>query len=117
MISKHNSLLETLGFLRVALLLLALLNILLPLIEILIPLTAGDEGHDFWSIMTGIIAPVMAPLLVVVLLFDYIMTRVRAADAADDDELRRGFIRIARIELAMLGLMLLFWVPYFIFKL
>ena len=116
MISKHNSLFAALGFLRIALLVLALLNILLPLIEILIPLTAEGDGHHFWSVMTGIIAPVMAPLLIVVILFDYIMTRVRAVDA-DDNELRTGFIRIGRIELAMLGLMLLFWVPYFVFKL
>ena len=104
-----------LGFLRIALLTLALLNILLPLLEILVPLTAEDDEHHLWSVMTGIIAPVMAPLLIVVILFDYIMTRVRAADT--DGELRTGFIRIGRIELAMLGLMLLFWVPYFILKL
>ena len=101
-----------LGF---TLLSLALLNILLPLIEMLIPFTATDDEHHLWSVMTGIIAPVMAPLLIVVILFDYIMTRVRAADA--DGELRTGFIRIGRVELAMLGLMLLFWVPYFTFKL
>ena len=113
--SKHTDLLPALGFLRIALFILALLNILLPLIEILVPLTTRDNEHQFWSLMTGIIAPVMAPLLIVVILFDYIMTRVRAADA--DGELRTKFIRIGRVELAMLGLMLLFWVPYFIFKL
>ena len=113
--SKHPDLLPTLGFLRIALLIAALINILLPMIEILVPLTAGDDEHRLWSVMTSVIAPVMAPLLIVVVLFDYIMTRVRAADT--DGELRTEFIRIGRIELAMLGLMLLFWVPYFILKL
>jgi hypothetical protein len=115
MIAKHSNLLSTLGFLRIALLISALLNIVPPLIEMLVPLTAGDDEHNLWSVLTGVIAPVIAPLLGVVILFDYIMTRVRAADA--DGELRTRFIQIGRIELAMLGLMLLFWVPYFILKL
>lgn len=113
--SKHPGLLSALGFLRLALFTLALLNILLSLVEILIPLTATANEHHFWPVMTGIIAPVMAPLLIVVILFDYIMTRVRAADA--EDALRTRFIRIGRIELAMLVLMLLFWIPYFVLKL
>lgn len=115
MISKYSNLLPTLGFLRTALLISALLNIVPPLIEMLVPLTGADDEHHLWSVLTSVIAPVIAPLLVVVILFDYIMTRVRAADA--DGELRTRFIQIGRIELAMLGLMLLFWVPYFILKL
>ena len=115
MISKHSNLLPALGFLRLALLISALLNIVLPLVEILVPLTTGDDKYHLWSVLTNVIAPVIAPLLVVVILFDYIMTRVRATDA--DGELRTRFILIGRIELLMLGLMLLFWVPYFILKL
>jgi hypothetical protein len=115
MISKHNNLLPALGFLRIALLIAALLNIVPPLIEILVPLTAGNNEHHLWSVLTRVITPVIAPLLLVVILFDYIMTRVRAADA--DGDQRTRFIQIGRIELAMLGLMLLFWVPYFMLKL
>ncbi len=115
MISKHSNLLPALGFLRIALLIAALLNIVPPLIEILVPLTAGDDEHHLWSVLTRVITPVIAPLLVVGILFDYIMSRVRAADAGG--ELRTQFIQIGRIELAVLGLMLLFWVPYFILKL
>ena len=115
MISKPSNLLPALGFLRLALLISALPNMVLPLVEILVPLTTGDDKHHLWSVLTSVIAPVIAPLLVVVILFDYIMTRVRAADA--DGELRTRFILIGRIELLMLGLMSLFWVPYFILKL
>ena len=75
----------------------------------------ATDGAVQELILTRVITPVIAPLLVVVILFDYIMTRVRAADS--DGELRSRFIQIGRIELAMLGLMLLFWVPYFILKL
>ena len=54
----------------------------------------------------------MAPLIIVVLLFDYIMSRVRAADAEGVE--RDRFARICRIELGMLLLTLLIWVPFFI---
>jgi hypothetical protein len=66
-----------------------------------------------WTVLTTVIAPVLAPLFIVVILFDYIMSRVRAADA--DGELRGLFVSIGRIELAVIGICLLFWVPYFIF--
>jgi hypothetical protein len=70
MTSKHNSLLARLGFLRIALISFALLNILLPLIEILVPTTAQSDGHNLWSVFTTIISPVMAPLFIVVLFLD-----------------------------------------------
>ena len=56
--------------------------------------------------------PVLAPILVVVILFDYIMSRVRAADA--DGLLRTRFTRMARIDLLVMVVTLLFWIPYFI---
>ncbi len=115
MISKYNKLLPALGFLRIALLIAALLNIMLPLIDTLVPLAVSADEHHLWSVLTRVITPVIAPLLIVVILFDYIMTRVRAADAVG--ELRTRFIQIGQIELAALALMLLFWVPYFILKL
>ena len=46
-----------------------------------------------------------------VLLFDYIMSRVRAADAEGAERAR--FVRIGRIELAAMLLNLAIWIPYF----
>ena len=115
MTSKDNNWLPELGFLRSALLGLALLNILLPLLGMLLPFAAPDNGHNLWSILTRVIAPVMAPLFITVILFDYVMSRVRAADA--EGEPRRLYTSIGRIELAMIGISLLFWVPYFAFLL
>jgi hypothetical protein len=115
MASKDHNWLTALGFLRTALLGLALLNILLPLIGIVFPLVAAGNERNTWTVLTTVVAPVIAPLFIVVILFDYIMSRVRAADA--DGELRALFVSIGRIELAMIGISLLFWVPYFAFKL
>jgi hypothetical protein len=115
MTSKHNGLLARLGILRMALILLALLNILLPLIGILAPMSAQGDDHSQWSVLMTVIAPVMAPLFVVVLFFDYIMSRVQAADAEGTQ--RKDYTLIGRITLVVIGFNLLFWVPYFIWLL
>ena len=114
MTSHTDNLLSSLGFLRIGLLALALINILPPLIEIVLPVVANTGGHSFWSVLTSVITPVMAPLLMVVLLFDYLMSRMRAADATGSE--RASYVTIGRIELALLGITLLFWVPYFNMK-
>ena len=112
MTSKHENLLPALGLLRVGLLLLALLDIALPLIEIMFTLSPDGNEHSFWSLLATVIAPVMAPLLMTVLLFDYIMSRVRAADA--EGAMRARYVKIGRIELGMIGISLLFWIPFFL---
>jgi hypothetical protein len=112
--SNTDNLLSALGFLRIGLLVLALLNILPPLIQTLLPVAASTDGHSFWSVLTSVITPAMAPLLMVVLLFDYLMSRMRAADATGSE--RASYVTIGRIELALLGITLLFWVPYFNMK-
>ena len=112
--SNDENLLSALGFLRMGLLILSLLNILPPLIEIMLPLAASTNSHSFWGVLTSVITPVMAPLLMVVLLFDYLMSRMRAADATGSQ--RASYVTIGRIELAILGITLLFWVPFFNMK-
>jgi hypothetical protein len=115
MTSKPDNLFSALGVLRTALLSIALLNLVLPSIEILFGFSVGVDKHTFWSVLTGVITPAMAPLLVVVILFDYIMSRVRAADA--EGAMRAHYIRIGRVELMMIGITLAFWIPYFYNKL
>jgi hypothetical protein len=115
MTSQDNNLLRSLGFLRIALITLALLNCFFPLIAITFPFLLEGDKHSFWSVLTTIVAPVNAPLLMVVTLFDYIMSRVRAADSEGSE--RRHYTKIGRIELAVLGITLLVWIPYFSLKL
>jgi hypothetical protein len=111
MTTEPDTLLTRIGFLRMALLSLALLNILLPIVQILANVAPPNNGHNLWTVLTTVITPVMAPLLIVILFFDYIMSRVRAADAEGAE--RRIFRTIGRIELLVIGINLLFWVPYF----
>ena len=112
--SHTDNLLSDLGFLRIGLLSLALVNILPPLIEIMLPRVASTNEHSFWEALTSVITPAMAPLFMVVLLFDYLMSKMRAADATGSQ--RASYVTIGRIELAILGITLLFWVPYFNMK-
>lgn len=99
--------LKDLGTLRLALMILALANTLLAMFGASL---ATDED-SLWAISAGLIAPTLAPIWLVLLLFDYIMSRVRAADA--EGELQQRYTRISRIELGLMVLLLLYWVPFF----
>ncbi len=106
---------STLGPLRIGLLLIALINLLVSAIHWIgnesFTTNIGDTSTG-WEIAAVYIAPVNAPIILVVVLFDYIMSRVRAADASGEE--RANFMLIARIELDMIALYLAYWVPYFV---
>jgi len=108
--TTDRNLWQSLGFLRLALIALAIANMLLTLVNL--GLATAPASHGLWSLLATVIAPVMAPLLAVVLLFEYIMSRVRAADA--DGEMRARYTTIGRIELGVMLITLAFWVPFFI---
>ncbi|MDH3387188.1 MAG: hypothetical protein OEN02_04715 [Gammaproteobacteria bacterium] len=113
MLSWFRSLVTILGFLRLGLLGLALVNIALPIIYALInPETGTDVAYSGWGSIPTLVTPVLAPLLLVVVLFDAIMSRVRVADAQGAE--RAKYLAIYRIELLSIGIMLAYWVPYFL---
>ena len=113
MTERTIHLIETLGFLRLALIILTFVNLLIPIVDSQLVTDAGSGGrHSLWNIVATYIAPVMTPLLVVVILFDYIMSRVRAADSESEE--RSQYIFIGRIELAVIAITLFYWIPYFI---
>ena len=97
-----------LGALRVGLLLFTAIDILVPLVDGLArhgsPWPTGGHAATY-----VVIASAMAPILFVVLLFDYIMSRVRAADAGDAGGAR--FLAIGRVELIAMGVLLAYWMP------
>ncbi len=97
-----------LGFLRLGLLTLALVNALIPPLDGLLRQGSAAPG---WEIVPTIINPVMAPIFIVVIIFDIVMSKVRAADASADEA---GFFRFAvRVDVAFIFLTLLVWVPFF----
>ena len=104
--------LQFLGFLRLALIGFTLLNALPAILVQLVPAVADIGEGSLWAVLVRYVAPVMAPLFLVVIFFDYIMSRIQAADAEGDAALR--FAAIARIELGVMLLTLLIWVPFFV---
>ena len=97
---------KSLGFLRLSLLGLALLNIAFrptPGTEVVL---AGSE------VITTLIAPAAAPILLLVILFDALMSKVRAADSAGEDA--ANFTRIMLIELATAFILVIAWFPFFV---
>lgn len=113
MTERSISVIETLGFLRLALIIVAFINLLIPIVDSQLVEQAGSGGGpSLWNIVATYIAPVMTPLLVVVILFDYIMSRVRAADSEGEERAR--YVFIGRIELTVIAITLLYWIPYFV---
>jgi hypothetical protein len=112
MTSNLKTLSATFGFLRLGLLTLAITSMLIPTIEwVVIELMGELPDYSFLSLGGGLIAPVMAPVLIVVILLDVIMAKVRAADdpTASGDQYRM----ISRVESFLILIMLMFWIPFF----
>jgi hypothetical protein len=105
--------LASLGALRLGLLGLAVLDMLIPFINSQLALLSNEVATlSEWEVISTLVAPVMAPLLLVVIFIDVVMSRVRAADEQGKE--RKRFIAISRIELIVIGIMLAYWVPFFL---
>ncbi|MEM7561962.1 MAG: hypothetical protein AAF353_02810 [Pseudomonadota bacterium] len=112
MTTSLSDLKAQLGPLRIGLFAAAVLNCMLPLIDWIIrQVSTADIDDSLWSIFPDLVAPVMAPLLLVVIFFDYVMSRVRAAD--EGDEQSEQFVAIHRFELLVMGFLFLWWLPFF----
>jgi hypothetical protein len=93
--------LASLGFLRLGLYGLALLDILIPACYWLVETLAGSAiDESLVSIIATLVTPVMAPILLVV--------------ADEQGDLRAYYLLICRIELLLIGVMLAYWIPYFV---
>lgn len=103
----------SLGFLRLGLIGLAVVSMLIPMIEwAAIQLMGELSEGSILTLSAGLIAPVMAPMLIVVILLDVIMAKVRAAD--DPTGPADIYRMIGRVDTVVIMVMLIFWVPFFI---
>ena len=113
MFSNLKTHLLELGFLRQGLFLLAVATMLLPTIEWLVIQSLGElDKYSILAISAGLIAPIMAPILIVLILLDVIMSKVRVADDAQGEGVR--YRVIIRLEVVLMLAMLAFWIPFFI---
>lgn len=92
-----------LGPLRAALLLLGLLS------AVCTPLTGDGVGYEGWDLFKTVFGPVFAPMIFVVLMMDSVITRATSAEV--DDDRRRG-VRIVRVNLLVMAIIAVSWVPF-----
>ena len=100
------TLIRSLGFLRIGLIALAIINIILR------PPPGTAVAHEGIEIISTLIAPAAAPLILMVLLFDALMSKVRASDTNGEERIK--FTHIMLVELATVIILIIAWFPYFI---
>ena len=113
MASTLKTYLASFGFLRLGLIGLAIVSMLIPMVEwMAIQLNEERLEDSLLSLSAGLIAPVMAPMLIVVILLDFIMAKVRAAD--DPTSSGDLYRMVSRVDIILIIVMLIFWIPFFI---
>lgn len=93
---------------------LGALRFLLILAAIFIAALSPEPGtvatRSGWEMIPTLVAPAMAPLVFMVLLFDFMMCRIRMNDGQD----YKKFQMISYVELVAAILFLLIWLPFFL---
>lgn len=99
-----NTFLKDFGILRILLVLMAIIVIILR------PAPGSDAARSGLEMIPTLVAPAMTPLVFMVLMFDFMMCRIRMSD----ELVRNKFRTIGYIELAIALLLLIIWLPYFL---
>ena len=107
MLSEQAGILKKLKPLRIILLVSALLTIVLRFIFRDVPLETSD-----WAVLGNILMPVLAPILFMLLMLDALMSRVWISQTEGAEQQRMKLIM--RVDLVAGGLLLLYWLPFFI---
>ena len=100
------TLFNSLGFLRICLIMLGILDVLLS------PTPGTPAAREGIEIIPTLIAPAAAPIIIMVILFDALMSKIRSSDAQGEES--KKFRHIMWTELAVVGFMIMGWLPYFL---
>ncbi|MEM7400410.1 MAG: hypothetical protein AAF304_00510 [Pseudomonadota bacterium] len=99
-----DTLIKDLGALRISLFVLAAMAVILR------PSPGAYAARSGIEVIPTLVAPAMTPLIFMVLMFDFMMCRIRMSD----EQQRSKFRRISYIELTVALLLFLIWLPYFV---
>ncbi|MGH1536609.1 MAG: hypothetical protein ACRBDX_00935 [Gammaproteobacteria bacterium] len=80
------------------------------IIAFLSPEPGTSVDLNGWGIVPTAVIPAATPLLFMVLMFDFMMCRIRMSDEA----VRKKFNTIGYIELASALFLLIMWLPFFL---
>ncbi len=98
------SLIKDLGALRLVLIAAALL------VAFMSPQPGTGVDLEGWGIIPTAVIPASTPLIFMVLMFDFMMCRIRMSD----EDVRKKFSNIGYIELATALFLLIMWLPFFL---
>jgi|TARA_B110000238_G_C15979557_1_gene375342 hypothetical protein len=96
---------KSLGFLRISLLAMGVIN------SFLSPKPGTPISHEGLEVIPSLIAPAAAPIIIMVILFDALMSKIRASDSTDEES--RIFKSIMWTELTVVAFMIMAWLPYY----
>jgi len=94
------------GVLRVALISLVIFNMLAA------PRPGAPVIYSGWELVSTLILPVLAPILLQVLLLDALMGRILMGSAKGAERVR--YRRIMTVNLVFSVVLVLWWLPYFL---
>jgi len=103
---QTQNLLSQLGVLRIVLISLVMIDILAA------PSPGAPMVYSGWKLVTTLILPVLAPILLQVLLLDALMGRVLMSSSKGAERVR--YRRIMLINLFFSVALVLWWLPYFL---
>lgn len=104
--AQSPNLLQQMGVLRVVLVGAAVLDILLA------PNPGTAVAYNGWALVTTLIVPVLAPILLQVLLLDALMAKILMSSNQGAERAR--FRRIMFVDLVIAAVLVLGWTPYFL---
>ncbi len=105
MTSEVNHIIRAFGPLRITLILLVIVDMLLR------PEPGTRLAYEGWEMVPGLLAPVMSPILFMLLLLDSIMAMVYRSDKPVEVKARYLIIVMVNISLAII--LMVRWVPFF----
>ena len=97
---------QSLGFLRISLLALGVINAFLS------PEPGTPINHDGIEVIPTLVAPAAAPIIIMVILFDVLMSKIRASDSTGEES--KKFKSIMWVELGVVVFMIMAWLPYYL---
>ncbi len=104
--AQTKSLPQQLGVLRIVLIALVILDLLAA------PRPGTAVVYSGWELVTTLILPVLAPILLQVLLLDALMGRVLMSSSKGAERAR--YRRIMLVNLMFSAALVLWWLPYFL---
>ena len=105
MLTELKNIIRTFGPLRISLIILVIVDMLLR------PEPGSQASYDGVRVISDLLAPVLSPILFMLLLLDVMMAMIYRSDK--QDVVRTRYLIIVLFELFLATSFILYWIPYF----